>query len=290
MYPPVATNNPKAVETEVEATYLKLYPDADRKFVARAFGWTIECFTGRREGYQPVDAQYHDLEHTMQGTLCMIRLLHGRATAGAEPRLSDREFSLGLLAILLHDTGYLKLRNDLAGTGAKYTITHVDRSADFAGLLLSDKGYSKPDIQAVQNMIRCTGLNSSLSSLPFSGESERVTGYALATSDLLGQMAAPDYVDKLPVLYGEFAEASSFSGDRSHFISTFHSAEQLVEGTPCFWESSIRPKLESELLGLWRFLNDPYPDGPNEYIRRIEANMERIRRRHNARKASAAGP
>jgi len=33
------------------------------------------------------------------------------------------------------------------------------------------------------------------------------------------------------------------------------------------------------LLGLWRFLNAPFPDGPNEYIGRIEANMQRIRNR-----------
>jgi hypothetical protein len=35
---------------------------------------------------------------------------------------------------------------------------------------------------------------------------------------------------------------------------------------PGFWENSIRPKLDAELLGLWRFLNAPFPDGPNEYI------------------------
>lgn len=77
----------------------------------------------------------------------------------------------------------------------------------------------------------------------------------------------------------EFAEASAYSGDRTHFISTFLSSEDLVMKTPTFWERSIRPKLDHELLGLWRFLNDPYPDGPNEYVARVEANMQRIQRR-----------
>ena len=36
----------------------------------------------------------------------------------------------------------------------------------------------------------------------------RIVGFALGTADLLGQMAAPDYVDKLPVLYDEFVEAA----------------------------------------------------------------------------------
>lgn len=279
MYLPVATNDPKAVETEVNATYLALYPDEDGSFVKRAFEWVLECFTGRREGYQAVDARYHDLEHTMQGTLCMTRLLRGRAAVGVEPRSSAREFCLGILAILLHDTGYLKRQEDRAGTGAKYTITHVARSVEFAGQLLTEKSYSKQDIQAVQNMIRCTGLNANLSTIPFNSQIERITGYALATSDLLGQMAAADYVEKLPVLYSEFAEASAFSGDRTHFISAFASSKDLTEKTPAFWERSIRPKLDGELLGLWRFLSQPHPDGPNEYIDRIEANMERIRRR-----------
>jgi len=42
--------------------------------------------------------------------------------------------------------------------------------------------------------------------LVFRTELEKLVGFALATADLLGQMAAPDYVDKLPILYLEFAE------------------------------------------------------------------------------------
>jgi hypothetical protein len=277
MYPPVATKNPAAVQKEVQAIYSELYPAGRPNIVSEAFRWAVECFTGQYPGYQPIDARYHDLEHTMQGTLCMVRLLKKRDTARVEPRLSEREFSLGLLAILLHDTGYLKKRDDLSGTGAKYTITHVSRSSDFAGQLLAQKGYAPKDIQAIQNMIRCTGLNANLTVLPFATQAERITGYALATCDLLGQMAADDYVDKLPVLFGEFAEAAAFSGDKNHFVATFNGPADLVVRTPDFWRQSIRSKLDQELLGLWRFLNDPFPNGPNEYMDRIEANMERIR-------------
>jgi hypothetical protein len=208
----------------------------------------------------------------------MVRLLARRHAVGIEPRLPERTFRLGLLAILLHDTGYLKQREDQAGTGAKYTITHVARSADFAGELLAQKEFPAPDVSAVQNMIRCTGLNAKLAQIPFESEVDRVAGYALATADLLGQMAAEDYVDKLPVLYGEFAEATAYTGDKTHFVASFVNAEDLLRKTPGFWEHSIKPKLDRELLGLWRFLNDPYPAGPNEYVSRIEANMEKIRR------------
>lgn len=278
MRPAVATRDPEAVQREVRSIFCSIYPSADPDVVSRAFDWAIQCFSGRYPGYQVIDARYHDFEHTLQGTLCMVRLLGGREQAGVDPRLGERTFRLGLLAILLHDTGYLKRADDLAGSGAKYTITHVGRSADFAGQLLAEKGYPKSDVQAVQSMIRCTGLNAKLANLPFDNEAERITGYALATADLLGQMAADDYVEKLPILYSEFAEAAAYTGDKTHFVAGFNNADELIQKTPVFWEQSIKPKLDAELLGLWRFLNDPYPSGPNEYLERIEANMERIKR------------
>src|SRR5512141_590203 len=106
MKPRVATKDPTAVEVEVQRAYLGMFPDGDRLFVPRVFGWMLECFTGHYRDYQAVDARYHDFEHTLQGTLCMAHLLQGRHRAGTEPRLSQRMFELGILAILLHDTGY----------------------------------------------------------------------------------------------------------------------------------------------------------------------------------------
>jgi hypothetical protein len=209
----------------------------------------------------------------------MMRLLLGRQRAGVTPALSQETFELGLLAILLHDSGYLKRQGDLQGTGAKYTITHVSRSAEFASEFLRKKEFSSRQISAVQNMIRCTGVNTKPSAIPFQSEAEKIAGYALATGDILGQMAAEDYVDKLPILYSEFVEAAHFSGDKNHFVASFQSAADLIEKTPGFWENIIQKKLEREFSGLYRFLNHPYPSGPNYYVQKIEANMERLRRR-----------
>jgi predicted metal-dependent HD superfamily phosphohydrolase len=279
MYPPVVTKDPTAVEVEVQAACRTMFPDADLLFVPCVFGWAIECFTGNYRDYQAVDTRYHDFEHTLQGTLCLARLLRGRHAAGAQPQFSQRMFQLGLVAILLHDTGYLKKRNDLEGTGAKYTVTHVHRSADFAAQLLQEKGFTPADIKAVQNMISCTGVNAVLSIIPFQSEAEKVAGFALGTADLLGQMAAEDYVDKLPTLYAEFAEAARHSKDRTHFIAMFSSAEDLMRKTPAFWEKFVRLKLDRDFGGLHRFLNDPCPSGPNWYFERIEANLECLRQR-----------
>lgn len=273
------TRDPMAVAGEVQRIYQRMFPSAGCFFVPQAFGWAIDSFTGFFADYQPVDTQYHDFEHTLQGTLCFARILYGRHGAGAKPALTARYFELGLLAILLHDTGYLKKWDDAQGTGAKYTAIHVGRSVEFAEKLLTEKKFTREGIRAVQNMIRCTGVDAALDKIPFENELEKITGFALGTADLMGQMAAADYVDKLPVLYKEFAEAAAYARDGALLISTFSSAEDLMAKTPMFWKKVVLGKLEHNFGGVYQFLNSPYPDGPNSYLDRIEANMERLQQR-----------
>lgn len=187
---PVDTKDAPAVEAEVGRLYLGMYPDGDPEFIPGAIAQLQKCFLGGNPKYQPIDLRYHDLEHTLQGTLCLARLLRGRHQAGAEPQVSRRLFELGILAVLMHDTGYLKRPGDTEGTGAKYTAVHVTRSAEFAAECLPVKQVQPVEVRAVQNMIRCTGVGMSLDALSFQSEAERVVGYALGTADLLGQMAA----------------------------------------------------------------------------------------------------
>ncbi len=276
MFDAVDTKKPRATEEAVAAIYLEMYPDGDASFVKRAFEWTENFFTGNVEEYLAIDARYHDFEHTLQGTLCLARLLHGRHEAKAEPPLSRKGFEMGLLAILFHDTGYLKKKDDTDGTGAKYTPVHVNRSADVVKDFLSEKGWSEAEVAAMQNMIRCTGVNVNLKSIPFQSDEERMVGFALSSSDLLGQMAAADYVGKLPILYAEFAEAARFTGEGAR-ACPFSSAEDLMRKTPVFWDGYVLPKLELDFEGLYKFLSKPYPDGPNPYMQRVEKNMALLR-------------
>ena len=273
------THDPTAVAREVQQLYQKMFPGAGCFFVPQAFGWAIDCFTGYFDDYQAVDTRYHDFEHTLQGTLCMARILHGRHLAGAKPLLTEKYFELGLLAILLHDTGYLKKRDDSEGTGAKYTAIHVTRSMEFAAKLLAKKKFGPDDIRAVQNMIRCTGVDAVLDDIPFHSDLEKITGVALGAADLVGQMAAEDYVDKLPVLYAEFAEAAASHNGDPHSFAGFSSAGDLMRKTPMFWKKFVLHKLEHEFGGIHHFLNSPYPNGRNFYLERIEANMAELNRR-----------
>lgn len=278
MFPEVDTKDASAVLREVEAIYSSMFPNGNRSFVSMAFGWALDSFGGKYADYQPIDARYHDLEHTMQGTLCFARLLQGYQRTQAEPKLSEEMVQLGFLAILLHDTGYLKTRDDNEGTGAKYTLIHVNRSCEFAAKLLGEKGYSRPQINAVQNMIRCTGVNVDLAKIPFASEAERVLGYSLGTADLLGQMAAEDYIDKLGILFAEFEESARYNHGKFSGAGAFASVEDLRTKTPVFWEKYVLPKITSDFRGLYRFLGRPVAQGENFYVQRIRQNLERLQR------------
>lgn len=277
MFQAVATKNASAVEAEVQAAYLSIFPQGNHSFVPQVFRWVTDCFEGKYQNYLPIDARYHDFEHTMQGTLCMVRLLRCRHATGAQPLLTQRLFELGLLAILMHDTGYLKTSDDAGGTGAKYTVIHVGRSADFAAQLLSEKNFPAKEISSVQHMIRCTGVDTTLGAIPFRTDLEKIVGHALGTADLLGQMAAGDYVEKLPILYSEFQEAAEYSGEKSSSVAMFSSAADLMSKTPAFWDNYVKRKLEREFAGVYKFLNQPYPDGANWYLEKIEANIAKLR-------------
>jgi hypothetical protein len=278
MFDPVDTSNPAAVEREVQAAYQAMFPGSDPAFVPAAFAWLSQCFAGAYADFQAIDAHYHDLEHTLQGALCMARLLQGRQQALARPLVTQRMFELGLLAMIFHDTGYLKRKNDAGGTGAKYTLTHVARSVSFAEEFLGPKGVPLAEIRSIQNMIRCTGVYVDLDRIPFQSELERIIGYSLGTADLLGQMSADDYIEKLPTLYSEFEESARFYQGKMVNMMTFASAADLLRRTPVFWETYVLPKLDKDFWGIYKFLNRPYPAGPNFYLQKIQANLARLRK------------
>ncbi|HAB16188.1 MAG TPA: hypothetical protein DCE44_07045, partial [Verrucomicrobiales bacterium] len=75
----------------------------------------------------------------------------------------------------------------------------------------------------------------------------------------------------------EFAESAAYNAGRGGGGQIFSSARDLMEKTPGFWANYVRPKVEKEFLGLYRFLADP-ATGRNEYIELIEANLEHLKR------------
>jgi hypothetical protein len=255
-----------------------MYPRTKALWLDALFRDVDAAYNGRHPDYLPCDLRYHDLEHSLQATLCYAQLMAGRHQEGVKPRVTSRQFELGVAAALLHDIGYLKLRGDTNGTGAKYNYIHVLRSCAFAATYLPQLGISLPDVQGVLSAINCTGPTSEVARMHFRDPAERLIGCAVGTADYLGQMSATDYPDELDFLYDEFEESCDYTHVPKSARS-FKSPRDLAVRTPEFWRQVVLPKLEHNFGALYRFLADPYPTGENPYLDRIEENIAEIRRR-----------
>ena len=243
------------------------------RFTREGVDLVDDLFAGRVWNYQPIDVRYHDLAHTAQASRCYLAHVEGYLRT-ERMGLVPRQLELGLAAILFHDAGFLKARGDDKGTGAKYTHSHVLRSSALAASLLPTLGLTRAEVEDTLGMIRCTGLGGRPDKSTFSSELSRLAAGMVATSDFLGQMAAPDYLEKLPLLYLEFEEADDFShvpkSDRM-----FSSARALVEGTAGFWQNFVRPRLETEFFGVYRYLTSDTPPHRNPYLDAVERNVAR---------------
>jgi hypothetical protein len=278
MFPYLDTSNTGAVSAYTLQVFKAMYPRARCAWLPKVFADVEALFAGRHPTYAPVDSRYHDLQHTLQAVVCIVMLFEGRRAARVRPGLESRQFELAVTAMLLHDTGFLRFRSDTKGTSAKYTYCHILRSCAFAASYMPTLGADSNEVEAVLSAINCTGPNTELSRLWFRQPADRVIGAALATADYLGQMSANNYPEKLDILYEEFRESEEqlrVPVSRRAFAS----ARDLVEKTPLFWDTIVRPKLEREFQGLVRFLARPYPDGPNAYLAAVEANMDKIQQK-----------
>jgi len=188
-------------------------------------------------------------------------------------RFHAQDYDLVIAAALLHDIGYIKKTGDKTGTGAKFTSIHVARGSDFAGRFLQEFNLSSEDIEVVQRLILWTAVNIDYEELQSASEAERQLGGILATGDLLGQMAAPDYPQRLEALYDEFSEAARNVTGKAAQSYTYATAADLQKKSRSFYEHYVMPILEHSFLGLFHDLDHHFPDGRNHYLLRIEENL-----------------
>ena len=278
----INTEQPDEVAKAVKAVFERFWGDQSFRLLDRVFADVQGMFEGRHPGYQAIDMEYHDYEHTLQATVCQTFLLEGRALTDDMPALEFRDWELSVIAVLLHDTGFLKKTGDNTGSGAKYTFVHEFRSCEFARIYLPQIGLTSVEIDDVCSAIMCTGPRSKIGDMVFRCEEVCVMAYMLVTADYLAQMSAGDYLEKLPRLYAEFEESFTFNRippeDRP-----YNSLRQLLEMTPGFWTGYVLPVLNDKVGGVYRYLS---PKGqPNPYMVATEANVAELMRRLEAGEA-----
>ncbi|HOJ72050.1 MAG TPA: hypothetical protein PLR38_09485 [Syntrophorhabdaceae bacterium] len=269
LYDLVKMDDPEEVLKEIKQIISFMYGDFDLETFESAFSDTVKLFEGRYPGYRPCNTEYHDLIHTMNTLLAMVRLMHGyKIKMGL---LSKNMVLLGMISALFHDTGYIQKTGDKKGTGARYTLNHVERSIRFAKDYLSSKGFSQKEIQDCASMLRCTIVSIDIESIRFGSDETKIIGKMLGTADFLGQMADRTYLEKLLFLFREFMEGN---------IIGFKSEIDLFKKTISFYDS-VRTRFKEQLDNMYHYavyhfkvrwgIND------NLYEKAIESNIQYLR-------------
>lgn len=238
----IPLDSPEAVLNEVLVILKLISPDFDTAPITSAYNLTIDLYEGNYPGYQSCNTGYHDLTHTIDTFLTMARILHGAVVEGED--FSQREIILGLIAAILHDSGYIQEDHDSQGTGAKHTVSHITRSMDFLEYHGKTFGLTKDEITAGRAMILCTDLSVDMASIEFPDERVEQLGKMLGTVDLLAQMADRSYLEKLLFLFHEFSEAR---------VGDYTSEVDLLKKTVDFYDF-IAKRLKETLDANDRFL------------------------------------
>ncbi len=236
--------------------------------------FSFELFHGKNPEFQPCDTAFHDFDHTMQATAAVADLLAAHWQNSVIATLKQRDWELAIAAAILHDSGYLKRRNDFDGSGAKYSAIHVGRSCFHAWDLLPPFGFTRDELRQIQNAICATAISVSMAELPFRDPREWLIGALVATGDMLGQMAAEDYPERLAGLYLEFREATVFSRLQKASFAVHKNLLDLLQGTEKFFNGYVTRMLDHEWKGVYRILEDR--QGKNRYIDRIRTNISRV--------------
>ncbi len=240
----------------------------------RAFEDVAKIYVGQYPGYQACDTSYHNLQHVMDVTLAMARLMDGyERSRNGTPALGVRFFQLGVVVGLYHDIGYLRKTTDTtAKNGAEYTLNHVSRGAAFLRSYVHEIGLGECAEEAAE-LIHFTGFEKRVADILIQDPVLRMLGSLLGSADIIAQMSDRCYLEKCrDRLYPEFvaggiAVKKTMQGDQV----VFHSGDDLVNKTPAFFESAVH-RLEYDLGGAYNYAATHF-GGFNLYMHAATKNV-----------------
>ena len=193
----VQVSSVSAVKRAVEELYSQTWPSGRVERLDTAFTDFERLFNGQFPGYLGCDTVYHDLQHSLDDTLAMARLLAGYdRTHAAEQRLGAERAMMGIVVALFHDAGYIRQTDDtMHRNGAEFTRTHVGRSAQFLARYLPTLGLADWVPVATQ-IVHFTGYEVPFDQIRLDDPRDRKVGHLVGTADMMAQMADRCYLEK----------------------------------------------------------------------------------------------
>lgn len=234
-----------ATSKSIKKASLKLFNKHDERLLV-LYDYLIDICNHGNDKYHRLETKYHDLYHFLTSTTVFLDVYTGIVNKGII-KLNEHDFFCGVVAIMYHDIGFLKLKDDENGTGAQYINTHVERGCHFIGnnfeSILTDEEKSK-----ICSLIMVTDYFKKVDNL----EIDHI-GACVALGDWLSQMGDEQYVEKLDKLYQEFDEFQKY-----HNLNMYSGFDDLIRKTPGFWYKLVKPLLENKFYALYEYTSSNY--------------------------------
>jgi hypothetical protein len=284
----IRTTDPADIRDEVCTIFRGLFPHASCTVIERGIRDAARLYRGQYPGYAPCDTSYHNLQHTLDVTLAMARIMAGYQVGKRGPALTPDLFRFGVLTALFHDAGYIRRERDVVhGNGAEYTRIHVSRGGRFLRDYLPRIGMEK-FVEAAGPTLHFTGYEKSVRRIRVPDPIFRLIGSMLGSADIIAQMSDRCYLEKCyERLYPEFVLGGidrKTNPDGTEIV-LFESAEDLIFRTPEFYRKAM-DRLEHELDAMVRHAGGVL-GGRNLYVQESEKNIRYAARLSDEKDLSA---
>jgi len=271
----VQTTDPQEINAEIGRIFRTLYPRRSHTPIDRAVGDAARLFRGQYPGYSACDTAYHDLQHTLDVSLAMARIMAGYVREGHGPSIDADLFSFGILAALFHDAGYIRRTGDRRHrNGAEYTKVHVSRGGRFLRDYLAKVGLGRFS-DAAAPTLHFTGYEQPAEQIHVPAPIFRLLGNMLGSADIIAQMSDRCYLEKCyERLYPEFVLGGIDRriGKDGKEELVFASAEDLIYHTPGFYRTAMQ-RLHRQLDAMMRFAAEA-AQNRNLYVEEAEKNIQ----------------
>jgi hypothetical protein len=275
----INVNDPQSVCDGVLEIFSKRYSGADFGLLRRVYADFSALYNGRLKGFLACETAYHDMQHVLDVSLAMARLLDGYDTEHLGPEQLGPDLAMiGMIVALFHDSGYIRREGETdIQHGAEYTKIHVTRSAEFMAEYLPSIG--REDIIGLcEKLVHFTGYEYSPDQIKLDDPKLRILGGLVGTADVIAQMADPEYLEKCrDRLYPEFSLGGlthELLPDGSEVV-LYESAEDLLRKTPDFIKSTISNRLDAHFNGLYHYVETHF-GGRNYYMEALDTNCRHL--------------
>ena len=276
----VQVSDPVSVRNAVHELFAETFPGMSFDKLWLAFYDFERLFTGRFPGYKGCDTTYHDMQHTLDMTLALARLVCGYDRS-VEPhdRLGAARAQMAIITSLFHDSGYIRheVRDKDFTNGAEFTLYHVSRSADFLRRYLPELGLAK-DVGVASMIVHFTGYELDLDNIELDDPRDIICGHLIGTADMIAQMADRCYLEKCrDRLYNEFVVGGVAveNAKPGEYMVRYKSGKDLLTKTPMFYQQVMRERLNAKFNRVYRYIEVLY-NGQNPYIDAIRNNITHL--------------